>query len=191
MINKNYKKGSAIVIVLVISTTLLVMALGYSKLTKNVTASTAKIDDHVRLQYLADGLAQIVLLKYKKYPSDFYDAWIAARAGNNDAESALRAFITGKDGANGTGNGAGEFDQSKFLNANDQPISMLSANRKGNSENMIHLSVISVDLRTTVNDRWSEDVLTIVTGASFRDSLQHDISAQSTLTVVVSRQPAL
>ena len=178
---RNNKKGNAIVIVLVISSVLLVIGLSDSKLTKKVDTSTTKIDEHVRLQYLADGLAQIVLLKYKKYPADFYDAWLGARAGNEEAVNALRAFTSGAD----------EFNQKKFVNKDDQPSSLFSINKRGNFDNMVKLSVISMDLRTTVNERWSEDVLTIVTGASYRDSLNHDVTAQSTLTVVVSRQPTM
>ena len=70
-----YRKGSALAVALVLSTVLLVLGLSYSKLTQQTNMPTQKIDEKIRLKYLADGLAQIAMLKFQKFPSEFYAAW--------------------------------------------------------------------------------------------------------------------
>ncbi|HOT30189.1 MAG TPA: hypothetical protein PLU72_18570 [Candidatus Ozemobacteraceae bacterium] len=71
----NGRQGTAIVLALVFATILLQFAISYSGLIGQSRPQTEIIDERVRLHYLSKGLTEIALLKFQKFPSDFYNCW--------------------------------------------------------------------------------------------------------------------
>lgn len=71
----NGRQGTAIVLALVFATILLQLAISYSGLIGQTRPQTELIDERVRLHYLSKGLTEIALLKFQKFPSDFYNCW--------------------------------------------------------------------------------------------------------------------
>lgn len=186
--NKN-KKGSAIALAMIFSTAMLLIALGYSKRTQNSPNSTYTIDEHIRLQYLADGVARIALLKFQTYSSEFYAAWEASHDGKTKNEAPMESFRANK--------GTGEFTSAKFENIVDQPKSILSINTgEGKSENWIHIHLHSFELRnemtetkseTEIGTKWNKDVVTVTTTATYRTKAGRDLIATSTLSVIAKK----
>lgn len=68
-------KGTAILLALVFGVILLQFAIAYSSMVSQSRPQTDQIDERIRLQYLANGLSEIALLKYQKFPADFYNCW--------------------------------------------------------------------------------------------------------------------
>ena len=71
------RRGTAIVLALVFAMILLQFAIAYSGLIGQSRPQTEIIDERVRLNYLSKGLTEIALLKFQKFPSDFYNCWKA------------------------------------------------------------------------------------------------------------------
>lgn len=71
----NGRQGTAIVLALVFATILLQFAISYSGLIGQSRPQTEIIDERVRLHYLSKGLTEVALLKFQKFPSDFYNCW--------------------------------------------------------------------------------------------------------------------
>lgn len=164
---KNRRNGSAIAIAIVFSVVLLQLALVYSKQVSNTTASTQQIDERVRLQYLADGIAQIALLKFQKFPSDFYSAWEYKAVNKEQFES----FTVNAD----------EFKAEAFSNDKDQPSSILS---KGGQ---IKAALLSMNLETTSDQKWEQEILTIRTEAKYNNIRGKELKADSVVTVKTDR----
>jgi hypothetical protein len=70
------RRGMAIVIVLVFVMSLMVLGSSYIKNLSNVQPGNTRILDQIQAEFLAQGLHRIAILKFKKYPSDFYHAFI-------------------------------------------------------------------------------------------------------------------
>jgi hypothetical protein len=69
------RRGTAIVLALVFAVILLQFAIAYTNIVGQSRPQTGQIDERVRLHYLANGLTEIALLKYQRFPADFYNAW--------------------------------------------------------------------------------------------------------------------
>jgi len=69
------RRGTAIILALVFGVLLLQFAIAYSGLVGKSRPQTDIIDERVRLQYLSTGLTEIALLKFQKFPADFYNCW--------------------------------------------------------------------------------------------------------------------
>lgn len=69
------RRGTAVILALVFAMILLQFALLYSGLIGQSKPQTELIDERVRLQYLSRGLTEIALLKFQKFPADFYNCW--------------------------------------------------------------------------------------------------------------------
>lgn len=164
---RNTKNGSALAIAIVFSVVLLQLALVYSKQVSNITASTQQIDERVRLQYLADGIAQIALLKFQKFPSDYYYAWDYKTV----EATQFNSFTTNAD----------EFKEEAFNNDQDQPSSILSKGGK------IKAKLIFMNLETTSAQKWEQEVLTIKTEAKYNNNRGKELTADSVLTVKTER----
>lgn len=164
---RNTKNGSALAIAIVFSVVLLQLALVYSKQVSNTTASTQQIDERVRLQYLADGITQIALLKFQKFPSDYYYAWDYRTID----PSYFNSFTTNAE----------EFKKEAFDNDQDQPESILSKGGK------IKARLISMNLETTSAQKWEKEVLSIRTEAKYNNVQGKELTADSVLTVKTER----
>ena len=73
--HRDTRQGTAILLALVFGVILLQFAIAYTSMVRQSRPQTEQIDERVRLQYLANGLSEIALLKYQKFPSDFYNCW--------------------------------------------------------------------------------------------------------------------
>lgn len=73
--NPGSRRGTAIVLALVFAMILLQFAISYSGLIGQSRPQTEFIDERVRLHYLSKGLTEIALLKFQKFPADFYNCW--------------------------------------------------------------------------------------------------------------------
>lgn len=182
----NNKKGSALAIALVLSSVLLLLGLSYSKLTSNTNVSTQKIDERVRLKYLADGANQIALLKLQKFPAEFY----AALEVKNTNTEPWEAFC-GK-----SSNDDHEFKEGSFFN--DQTIAFNSSREKGKvinaaagrdrvSINVTDITLQTVDQNGKAVDKWNNDVITITSTAVYTDFKGDSHKVESKLTVLANR----
>ena len=88
MMTENYKQSrqstgrkrrSALVMALVFAALLLQMALAYSGMLRNSKPQTFQIEESTKLELLAQGLIDKVILKFQLYPAEFYAAWQAAQ----------------------------------------------------------------------------------------------------------------
>jgi len=71
----------AIVIVLVFSFALLVLGSAYLKTFSTTKPVNPKMLDRMQADFFAQGIAQIAILKFKRFPADFYHAYIHQQAG--------------------------------------------------------------------------------------------------------------
>ena len=73
-------RGTAIVIALVFGILLLQMAIVYSKIVRTAKPQTSLIDERSRVDFLANGVIEKALLKFRFLPTDFYASHDAARS---------------------------------------------------------------------------------------------------------------
>ncbi len=81
------RRGTAIVLALVFAVILLQFAIAYSGLLGQSRPQTEIIDERVRLNYLSKGLTEIALLKFQKFPTDFYNCWKAQASTSKNLNS--------------------------------------------------------------------------------------------------------
>ncbi len=81
MAERRVRQGMALVIVLVLTLALLVLGGAYLKTVSQSTVVNPLQLKKLQADFLAQGIAEIALLKYKKFPSDFYHAYVAYLAG--------------------------------------------------------------------------------------------------------------
>ena len=70
------RSGMAIAVVLIFSTVLLMLGGAYIKTISNVQKVNPKLLEQVQADFFGQGISKIALLKFKKYPADFYHAFI-------------------------------------------------------------------------------------------------------------------
>ena len=88
----------AIVIVLVFSLTLLVLGSAYIKTFTTTNPVNPKMLERLQADFFAQGIAQIAMLKFKRFPADFYHAYIHAQAGlTNITPTPLARFHGGNN----------------------------------------------------------------------------------------------
>lgn len=75
------RTGMAIVIVLVFAFTLLVLGSAYLKTFTMSKPVNPKMLERLQADCFAQGISQIAMLKFKRFPADFYHAYIHQRAG--------------------------------------------------------------------------------------------------------------
>lgn len=184
------KKGSALPLALILSTILLTLGLSYAKLTIQTNTPTQKIDEKVRLQYLSDGIAQIALLKFQKFPSEFYAAWEAANAPKNADKDPLDVFCGSK---------AEEFKSSSFDNTDDQIVAFNSSRATdgsainvdaGNDKidiNLIEYKLLNTDSNNKITGKWDTGIITIKTRAVYQDVTKNNVMAESIITYQATR----
>jgi len=161
------RNGSALAMALVIGAVLLQLAIIYSMQTRNSVPQTHQVDERVRLRYLAHGITELALLKFQKFPSEFYKAWEYASATGD--VSVLNAFAVN----------AAEFSS---LTTDDQPKSTFNSNE-------IAMSIATMTLST--GDQWGTEILTIRATATYNSRRGASVTADVVRTVRTSRNTSL
>ncbi|GAB4279265.1 MAG: hypothetical protein Kow0029_23110 [Candidatus Rifleibacteriota bacterium] len=153
--------GMALIMAIVFSTVLLVMALAYSSMTINTKQQTVQIDERIKLDYLAQGLTELALLKFQLYPGDYYAAWEAHKLG---VDSYLEKFTTK----------APEFTITNFTDSNSsfnaQPIG---------------IQIASMAIYT--DNKWKKEALFIQAGAEYTDQYGRAVSKDAIRIVSIER----
>ena len=160
MKNKQFKRGSAVALCLVFATVLLMMGLAFSKLTSTSKKQTIQIDERIKLEYMAQGVTELALLKFQLYPADFYACIEAAQKGKS---SYLTEYTTG----------APEF---QFIGDNAE-------NRSVSSFNNVAVGLQLASMTILTNNKWNKEVLYIEAFANYRD--QNDKSIDKIVTRLV------
>jgi hypothetical protein len=75
------RDGMAIVIVLVFALALLVLGSAYLRSLSQSQPVNPMLLERLQADFFAQGVAQIALFKFKRYPADFYHAFLFDRAG--------------------------------------------------------------------------------------------------------------
>lgn len=157
------KKGTAIILALVAGTVLLQLAVIFTMQVRNSRPQTDLIDERVRLQFLANGLTEVALLKFQKYPADFYNCW---RYREEDAGPLLNYTTR-----------ANEFS---LLTADDQPNSSFN-------QNPIAIELATMTLATSDDQHWRTEVLLIRTEATYDSRRGRTLTSDSVRTVRTER----
>ena len=79
-------RGMALIVVLTIATGLLILGLSYIQNFTQKKPLNPKILEKVQSDYLATGLQKIALLKFKRFPEDFYHAFFYQVAWDNPSK---------------------------------------------------------------------------------------------------------
>ncbi|HAE38426.1 MAG TPA: hypothetical protein DCG57_07280 [Candidatus Riflebacteria bacterium] len=91
------RRGTAVVIALVFAILLLQMGVIYTSILRTSKTQTSRIDERSRVEFLANGLIELALLKFRFLPSDFYASYDAALSPTipaaNRSNEYLRSFI--------------------------------------------------------------------------------------------------
>ncbi|MBI3038260.1 hypothetical protein HYY75_04285 [bacterium] len=74
------RKGVAIIISMVFATLLFLGALAYTNMLTRSKPQNIVLDERVKLDFLAQGMSELAILKFQLYPADFYAAASAATA---------------------------------------------------------------------------------------------------------------
>ncbi len=171
--NRNNKNGSAIALALVFATVLLLMGLAYSKMTAGARVQTVKIDERIKLDFLAHGMTELALLKFQLFPADFYACMEAASysppINNNDTNNKLISFRANDD--------TFRFDRTDTSSI--QTIFKLA------SESItLHLASMTI----LTNNKWGNEVLYIEAGATYTDVNGEETSKIVTRLVNLDRK---
>jgi len=91
------RRGTAVVIALVFGMLLLQMGIVYINILRSSKPQTSRIDERSRVEFLANGLIELALLKFRFLPTDFYASYDAAFSPaipvSNRNNAYLRSFI--------------------------------------------------------------------------------------------------
>lgn len=158
---RNNRKGMALVLALVFAVILLQMAIAYSGMTQGIKTQTVQIDERIKLDYLAQGLTELALLKFQLFPGDYYACWDAYKLGQ---PSYLKEFTTD----------ASEFTISNFVDSkssfNEQPIG---------------IQLASMAIYT--DNKWKTEALFIQAGAEYTDQFGRSVSKDAVRIISVQR----
>lgn len=140
----NTKKGSVIALCLVFATVLLLMGLGYSKMTSDAKKQTVQIDDRIRVEYIANGLTELALLKFQLFPADYYACMEAAKKGN---KTYIETFAQ-----------------------NEPQFSIVGDVRSSSSYDRRPYTVRLATMTVLTDEKWKKEVLLIKALAQYRKS---------------------
>lgn len=94
---RTQRKGTAVVVALVFGILLLQMGVIYISILRSTKTQTSLVDERSRVEFLASGLIELALLKFRFLPSDFYASYDAAQSpaipAANRTDVYLRSFI--------------------------------------------------------------------------------------------------
>lgn len=157
------KKGSVMALCLVFATVLLVMGLAYAKMTSTSKVQTVQVDERIKLEYLANGITEMALLKFQLYPADFYACMEAANSDKHN-DSFLKKFT---------------IEAPEFTIRGDKN-SHSSFNDSG-----LNLQLASMTILT--NQKWRDEVLYIEALAAYEDIYKKSIDKRVTRIVELER----
>jgi hypothetical protein len=150
---------------LIIATVLLQFAIIYTFQVRSSAPQTHQVDERIRLRYLAHGMTELALLKFQKFPSEFYNAWEYASATND--LSVWKDLTINADEFS-------ELDDDK-----DQPESTFN-------DFPIEIGLATMSLETS--DRWGVEVLKIRTAAKYESRRNLTFEADAVRTVRTQRE---
>lgn len=167
------RRGTAIVLALVFGAILLQFAISYSGLIGQSRGQTDIIDERVRLKYLSQGLTEIALLKFQKFPADFYNCWrFQASSSTNvsfwlDTTGPLARYTIA----------APEF--------NEYAINGFTESKSSFNDRPIRLNLTEMRLMTT--NRWNVEALQIKANAHYTTRSGKSINVDTVRTVRTER----
>ena len=157
------KKGSVMALCLVFATVLLVMGLAYAKMTSTSKVQTVQVDERIKLEYLANGITEIALLKFQLYPADFYACMDAAKCTKPD-DSFLKRFT---------------------INASEFTIKGDKNSKSSFNDSGLNLQLASMTILT--DQKWRDEVLYIEAIAAYDDIYKRGIDKTVTRIVELER----
>ena len=166
--HEKLKRGSAVALCLIFATVLLTMGLAYSKLTMNTKKQTIQIDERVKLEYIANGITELALLKFQLYPADFYAcleaaSW-SASFGPNIPGSPINKFAK----------------EAPEFQINGDTHSTSSFNNAGVNLKLDEMLIIT-------NSKWKNEVLSIKASANYQEQSGKWINKTVTRLVNLNR----
>lgn len=157
------RKGMALILALVFAVVLLQMAIAYSSMTKNTKSQTIQIDERIKLDYLAQGLTELALLKFQLYPGDYYACWDAYKLGKKEY---LEKFA----------------DPTKATEFN---LDGFAASKSSFNEQTINIQLASMSIFT--DNKWKTEALFIQAVAGYSDQFGRSVSKDAIRIVSVER----
>ncbi|MFZ5950462.1 MAG: hypothetical protein ACOYXC_07140 [Candidatus Rifleibacteriota bacterium] len=157
----NRRNGMALILALVFAVVLLQMAIAYSSMTKTTKVQTVQIDERIKLDYLAQGLTELALLKFQLYPGDYYACWEAFKLGNANY---LNEFTIG---------------------ANEFTIANFGDSKSSFNNQQIGIQLASMAIYT--DNKWKTEALFIQAGAEYTDQFGRSISKDAVRIVSIER----
>lgn len=170
---KSARQGVALVFALVFAVILLQFAISYSGLISQSRPQTDIIDERVRLHYVAMGLTEVALLKFQKFPADFYNCWrhqASASANANfwlDTKGPLASFSIA----------APEFNQ----------YATTGFTESRSSFNSTPIKVKLSEIRLITDNRWNVEVLQIKANAQYAGRTGKPINVDTVRTLRTER----
>lgn len=164
-----FKRGSAIALALVFATVLLIMGLAYSQMTSSAKRQTVQIDERIKLEYLAQGLTEIAILKFQLFPADFYACSEAASYGYVEP---LKNFAIQ--------------NCPEFTFTNDKSSNSTFNRNKDGTESTIDMQIATMTILT--NNKWKQEVLLIKAIAGYTDLYGQTINKEVTRLLNLDRK---
>lgn len=166
-----FKKGSAIAFVLVFATVLLVMGGAYVKMTANTKKQTVQIDERVKLDYLANSMTELALLKFQLYPADFYACLDAFKKNPNFKKKY----------------GGVELTPLERFSIGDSAFHRTETNSKSTyNQTDVKLEIASMTILSDA--KWNNEILRIIAIAEYKDQFQRPVNKTAVRTVNIKRR---
>ena len=163
----NNKKGMALIMALVFAVVLLEMAVAYSGMTKESKPQTVQIDERDKLAFLAKGITELAVLKFRLFPSDYYACWEAHEKYNYN--NPLLQFTVK----------ASEFSQIGVGSTSNSSFNNVSIN--------VQLATMAI-LTTDPSNKWNTEALLVKAYANYTDQYGRLIQKDAVKIVSAQRQ---
>jgi len=96
----NSRKGFSLVLVLTFSMLLLALGSAYLKMNTQNKPVNDRVFEHTQADFLAQGIVQLAVLKFKKRPAEFYYAYKARKSAANPGP--FNVYVQSDTSLNGT-----------------------------------------------------------------------------------------
>jgi len=151
------RSGMAIVIVLVFTLALLTLGSAYLKTVGHMAAVNPKSLQLMQVEYFARGIMKIALLKFKKFPADFYHAYLQevarakGKAVQTYAPSPIESF---KGPADSILQGTETPNQmvTGMVGGSTTPVKSYTTEFRLTSQNQYNLDVLEIKVHITLKD---------------------------------------
>ena len=161
---KKNKNGMALVMALVFAAILLQMAIAYSGMTRESKPQTIQLDERAKLDYLARGVTELAVLKFRLFPADYYACWEAYKDYGND--SYLKKFTVD----------ANEF---KSLGTFTESISTF---------NNVAVNIQLATMTLFTKNKWKTEALLVQAYANYKDQYGRIVEKDAVKIVSAERQ---